>query len=109
MALSQPESISEAVSIAEAALASLILMLIERAKRMRRKFRRTRAGLPNPTVQVITGMAKKNADNDLERVKTTHPGVGTNCRNLGFSSRGQRLTLVMAWLRHPPRRGVGER
>ena len=47
-------------------------------------------------VQVITGMAKNNAGNYFERMKTTHPEVSTNCRNYRFPGRGQRLTPVMA-------------
>ena len=36
-------------------------------------------------VQVITGMAKNNAGNYFERMKTTHPEVSTNCRkNVSF-------------------------
>ena len=35
-------------------------------------------------VQVITGMAKNNAGNYFERMKTTHPEVSTNCRNYRF-------------------------
>ena len=31
--------------------------------------------------QVITGMAKNNAGNYVERMKTTHPEVSTNSRN----------------------------
>ena len=37
-------------------------------------------------VQVITGMAKNNAGNYFERMKTTHPEVSTNCRNYRFLS-----------------------
>ena len=47
-------------------------------------------------VQVITGMAKNNAGNYFERMKTTHPEVSTNCRNYRFPGRGQRATPVMA-------------
>ena len=47
-------------------------------------------------VQVITGMAKNNAGNYFERMKTAHPEVSTNCRNYRFPGRGQRLTPVIA-------------
>ena len=38
-------------------------------------------------VQVITGMAKNNAGNYVERMKTTHPEVSTNPPTLGRSVR----------------------
>ena len=45
-------------------------------------------------MQLITGMTKSNASNYLERMKTTHPEVSTNCRNYRFPGQGQRLTPV---------------
>ena len=45
-------------------------------------------------VQAITGMAKNNAGNYFDRVKTSHPEVSTNCRNYRFPGRGQGDTPV---------------